>query len=199
MTDARDETLADTLLRLWNAIEENGDKADVEFDRVFARNFDTILAALRAAPPATDTGMREALETAPLVPLEETYAALKCVRGCATDDQFQELTANVDNLIEKIEYAAFIRGRSAGKHYADMWREQHEKDKAAIAALSRPPHVADTREGFDAGYERDRATRIAARQSGENLPNIHMEPDHEMEAAYRGRALASGTDEKGRG
>lgn len=48
---------------------------------------------------------------------------------------FGERQAEVD----AIEAAAFLRGRAAGKSYADTWREQHEKDKsdrqAALAAL----------------------------------------------------------------
>jgi hypothetical protein len=41
------DELADTLLRLWNSIEENDDAAENEFDHQVARNFDLILAALR--------------------------------------------------------------------------------------------------------------------------------------------------------
>lgn len=104
--NARDETLAGRFER----IVDDRRYSDEAIGIAVRSNWrDAILAALRAAPPAPDTGMRQALA-----------------------GRFAALAAH-DN------YDRGITGLSI-----DLTRAEA---LAAYAALSRQPHVADTREG----------------------------------------------------
>lgn len=76
----------------------------------------------------------------------------------------------------------FRRPWASAPEWQENWRIAA---RAALAEILKAPVV------IDYAYERDRATRMMARQSGEKLPPVHMEPDLAMEAAYQARLVES--------
>lgn len=208
MTDARDETLANDLHDVvthrasWRAaliecrersksFTDDADESYWEHElKAFDRTFDK-LAALRAAPQAPDTE-RSPTNDKPLHPTNGPFR---------WDPKHGNWVADLNGVFDLLAEQDRERERHAGQ----VSRLMAERDELR-AALSRPPHVADTREGDFMVDDSILARRILTYlgRSGEASlePGVDRHRDHiaGMICADReARALASGADEKGRG
>ena len=98
----------------------------------------------------------------------DTYKIAKCVRGCATDEQFQELITNIEHAIEATRVSTLLEAATLAEDWSPFVKEKWHNGEITEAE-------------FDANHGAARTIGHKIRNLIVKMPPWPMEPASEPE------------------